>query len=120
MSNVSTSANASPSVNTFKYSVLDKIKSNSVDFNGSLFNLEKGENSVERIINAQKSINTSSFSLQNPNNKTKTINNYSIEVKNEFNKKFVSSMNPLYSIFKKEKVIRKKKYNCKKRNIKKI
>ena len=102
VSNVSTSANASPSVNTFKYSVLDKIKSNSVDFNGSLFNLEKGENSVERIINAQKSINTSSFSLQNPNNKTKTINNYSIEVKNEFNKKFVSSLNPLYSIFKKD------------------
>ena len=105
VSNLSTSGNASPSIKSFKYSVLDKIKSNSVDFNGSLLNLEKEENSIERqIIPQQKSYNNSSLSFPNPIKyiNTETINNKPINLKNEFNKKFVSSLNPLYASFKKD------------------
>ena len=104
ISNLSTSENASPSINSLKFSALDKLKSSSMDFNGSLVNFEKEENSLERLIKIQKSNNTSSISFQNPQKyiSTETSNNYISNIKKEFNKKFVSSMNPLYSFFKNE------------------
>lgn len=82
ISNISTSGNASPSIKSIKYSVLDKLKSNSVDYNSSLFNLEKDDTSL-------------SFQKQQKYNN-------SIDIKNEFNKKFVSSLNPLYSSLKQD------------------
>ena len=99
-----TSGNVSQSKKSPKFSTWDKMPSNSQDFNGSLFNFEKSENSLERIIKTQKSIDNSSFSFQNQQKyiNTETLNNNSTETKYEFNKKFVSSMNPLYSSFKKE------------------
>ena len=97
-SNISTSGNISPSMKSVKFSALDKLKSNSVDFNRSLFNQEKDENSLMKTLKS----NTSSFSNILPFNITDTKNNYSIEIKNDFNKKFLSSINPLYSTLKNE------------------
>ena len=99
-----TSGNVSQSKKNPKFSTWDKIQSNSLDYNGSLFNFEKSDNSLERIIKTQKSNDNSSFSFQNRQKyiNTETINNNSIDSKIEFNKKFVSSLNPLYSSFKKE------------------
>ena len=99
-----TSGNASQSKKNPKFSTWDKIQSNSLDYNGSLFNFEKSGNSLERIIKTQKSNDNSSFSFQNRQKyiNTETLNNNSIDSKIEFNKKFVSSLNPLYSSFKKE------------------
>ena len=99
-----TSGNASQSKKNPKFSTWDKIQSNSLDYNGSLFNFEKSDNSLERIIKTQKSNDNSSFSFQNRQKyiNTETQNNDSIDSKIEFNKKFVSSLNPLYSSFKKE------------------
>ena len=99
-----TSGNVSQSKKNPKFSTLDKIQSNSLDYNGSLFNFEKSDNSLERIIKTQKSNDNSSFSFQNRQKyiNTETLNNNSIDSKIEFNKKFVSSLNPLYSSFKKE------------------
>ena len=105
VSYISTSENASPSIKSFKFSALDKIKSNSVDYNRSSLNQEKDDNSIEHVIKTQKSNNNnSSFSLQNQQKyiNTETLNNNSIDITYEFNKKFVSSMNPLYSSLKKE------------------
>ena len=94
-SNLSTSENIPPSIKSFKISAFDKLKSNSDEVNGSLFNLE-----------TQKSNTYNNSSLSNRNNikynNTETINTYSTDKKNEFNKKFVSSLNPLYSSMKKE------------------
>ena len=94
-SNLSTSENIPPSIKSFKISAFDKIKSNSDEVTGSLFNLE-----------TQKSNTYNNSSLSNRNNikynNTETINTYSTDIKNEFNKKFVSSLNPLYSSMKKE------------------
>ena len=99
-----TSGNVSQSKKNPKFSTWDKIQSNSLDYNGSLFNFEKSDNSLERIIKTQKSNDNSSFSFQNRQKyiNTETLNNNSIDSKIEFNKKFVSSLNPLYSSFKKE------------------
>ena len=99
-----TSGNVSQSKKNHKFSTWDKIQSNSLDYNGSLFNFEKSDNSLERIIKTQKSNDNSSFSFQNRQKyiNTETLNNNSIDSKIEFNKKFVSSLNPLYSSFKKE------------------
>ena len=104
ISNISTSDNASPSINSLKFSALDKLKSSSMDFNGSLHNFEKEENSLEQLIKIQKSNNTSSVSFQIPQKylSTETPNNYINNLKKEFNKKFVSSLNPLYSRLKDE------------------
>ena len=89
ISNLSTTGNISPSMNSNKLSALDKIKSNSVDFNGSLLNLEKEENSLR---------NNSSIKYT----KTDTLNNNSIDIHKELNKKFVTSLNPFYTSLKKE------------------
>ena len=89
ISNLSTTGNISPSMKSYKISSLDKIKANSVDFNGSLFNQEKEENSLR---------NNSSIKYT----KTETFNNNSIYTQKELNKKFVSSLNPIYSSLKKE------------------
>ena len=90
ISNLSSNENISPSIKSFKLSVLDKLKSNSDDAN----------------LETQKSNTYNNSSLSNRNNikynNTETINTFSSEIRNEFNKKFVSSLNPLYSSLKKE------------------
>ena len=98
ISNISTSGNISPSIKSFKFSLFDKLKSNSnsIDFNTSLLNLETQKSNTN---------NNSSISNQNylRNNNTETINNnWIFDLKKKFNKKFVSSLNPLYSSLKKE------------------
>ena len=91
ISNLSTTGtgNISPPRKNYKLSALDKIKSNIVDFNGCLLNLEKEEISLR---------NNSSIKYT----KTDSLNNNSIDISKELNKKFLSSLNPFYSSLKKE------------------
>ena len=105
VSYTSTSGFVSPSIKSLKFSALDKLKSNSVDYNVSLLNITKDDNSLERMVKTQISNNNnSSLSFRNQQNylNTEIINNNSIDIRNDLNKKFVSSFNPLYASMKKE------------------
>ena len=117
MSNISTNGNISLSTNSYKFSKLNKYTSSSTDFNNnSYLNINKFINnsnqtlndiSFEQKVKTYNSNNTSS-SL-NKLNKNKYINNFltksnsNISYINDNNsKKFLSNLNPIYTLLKKE------------------
>ena len=125
MSNISTNANISLSNNSYKFSKLNKYTSSSVDFNYNINNnsyLDKNknnsnntlnDNSFEQRFKTQNSDNTLSFLANrlNRNNKYNIANNTFLSKSNSNittvndnnnNKVFISDLNPIYTLLKKE------------------
>ena len=119
MSNISTSGNISLSINSNKLFKLNKIDSNSADLNDSYINLNKNKyinnstlnnNSFEQRLKTYNSNNTSSsinkinkFKSYNKDNLilTKSISNFS-GMEDNIYMKFISNLNPTYTLLKKE------------------
>jgi hypothetical protein len=127
MSNISTNANISLSNNSYKFSKLNKYTSSSVDFNynnnnNSYLDINKNrnnsnntlnDNSFEQRFKTQNSDNTLSFFANrlNRNNKYNNRNNLFLSKSNSNittvndnnnNKVFISNLNPIYTLLRKE------------------
>ena len=122
MSNISTSGNMSISINSYKLSKLNKFASNSSDKNSisHLYNTKNANNSnnsindnnsFEQKIKAYNSYDNSSINQKSNINKTTNnnenlvlskSNSNSSYIHENFNKKFVSNLNPIYTLLRNE------------------
>ena len=122
MSNISTSGNMSISINSYKLSKLNKFASNSSDKNSisHLYNNKNANNSnnsindnnsFEQKIKAYNSYDNSSINQKSNINKTTNnnenlvlskSNSNSSYIYENFNKKFVSNLNPIYTLLRNE------------------
>ena len=118
MSNLSTSGNISLSINSYKFSKLNKFTSNSVDLkNNSYQNKNNYINNSNKILKDDNSFEKKDKTYDSNNTSLKKINRYKtfnndnlfsksnssiIKIDENLNKKFVSNLNPIYTLLKTE------------------